>query len=392
MKLLFYRYGSICEPDIIAAFSELGHTTTEITEEITNKELSAQESIRLVSNFLLDHPTDFVFSINFFPSLSEVCKIFKIRYICWIVDSPVMELYSTSIQNAYNRVFLFDYVLYQEISPLNPDCIFYLPLAVNVKAKDAVISSASVQNRRVFASDVSFVGSLYTEKCAYDRLKNPPDYLNGYLNAIMKAQQKIYGYYFIENVLTDSIVEEFKAHFPNFYTYPAKSYLTDKITLSQLYIGNKITAMERLETMKALSETFPTAIYTGSDTSALPQIHNRGLAKTLTEMPIIFHESKINLNTTAKAIRSALPLRIWDVLGSGGFLISNYQEEIPQYLTVGEHLDMYSSTEELIEKCHYYLSHEKERKEIAQNGYELVCTHHTYEIRLTQLLTTAFAL
>lgn len=391
MKILFYRYGNICEPDIISALHSFGYQVMEITEEITNKELSGSDSIRIVSEFLLDHPSDCVFSINFFPALSEVCSIFKLRYLCWIVDSPVMELYSTSIKNNCNRVFLFDQTLYQEISPFNQDCIFYLPLGTNTKAKDKVISAATDKIRASFSADVSFVGSLYTEKCAYDRLTNPPDYLNGYLDSIMKAQQNIYGYYFIEEVLTDDIVQMFKAHFPYFYSYPAESFLTDKVTLSQLYIGNKITAMERIETMDVLSKHFRTTIYTGSDTSAFPKLTNKGLAKSLTEMPIIFHESKINLNTTSKAIRSALPLRIWDILGSGGFALSNFQEEIPMYLTAGQHLDIYCSMEELVEKCHYYLTHEKERLEIAQNGYEEVCAHHTYEIRLAELFTQAFA-
>ena len=33
MHILFYRYGSICEPDVIEAFQELGHTVEEICEE-----------------------------------------------------------------------------------------------------------------------------------------------------------------------------------------------------------------------------------------------------------------------------------------------------------------------------------------------------------------------
>ena len=37
MKLLFYRYGSICEPDIIAGFQELGLEVSELTEEISNQ-------------------------------------------------------------------------------------------------------------------------------------------------------------------------------------------------------------------------------------------------------------------------------------------------------------------------------------------------------------------
>ena len=40
MKVLLYRYGSICEPDIIDGMNELGHDVLEITDEIYNKELS----------------------------------------------------------------------------------------------------------------------------------------------------------------------------------------------------------------------------------------------------------------------------------------------------------------------------------------------------------------
>lgn len=108
MKILFYRYGSICEPDIIEGFEELGIEVSQITEEIANKNLVFGDSARIVSNYLLDHPHDAVFSVNFFPIVSDVCNIFKIPYISWTVDSPVMELFSKSIANPCNRVFLFD--------------------------------------------------------------------------------------------------------------------------------------------------------------------------------------------------------------------------------------------------------------------------------------------
>ena len=186
------------------------------------------------------------------------------------------------------------------------------------------------------------------------------------------------------------MVEEFKTHMPGFYQYPAESYLTDKTTVCQLYIGNKITAMERLATMRVLSENFHTTIFTGSDTSSFPKLINKGFAKTLTEMPLIFHNSKINLNTTSKPIRTGLPQRIWDILGSGGFVLSNYQSEIPEILKVGEHLELYGSLEELKDKCEYYLSHEKERKEIALAGFEEVAKNHTFAIRLEQLMKLAF--
>lgn len=392
MKLLFYRYGSICESDIIDGFSELGMEVLELTVEISNKSLSLQDSIKIVSDALLDQPADFVFSINFFPFLSEVCNIFKIPYLCWVVDSPVMELYAKSIQNIYNRVFIFDRKLFEEIHPFNPDCIFYLPLAVNIKQKDELIVKTSPSAMKRFSSDISFVGSLYTEKCPYDRLTNPPDYLKGFLNGLMEVQLKIYGAYIIEELLTDDIVSSFKKHLPGFYQFPEKSFLTDRITMSQLYIGNKISAMERVRTMDLLSQKYSVDIYTGSDTTALPKINNRGLAKSLTEMPLIFHGSKINLNITSKAIRSGLSLRIWDILGCGGFVLTNYQTELSDYFTLGEDLDCYDSFDELSEKIDYYISHENIRKEIAQNGYLKVKQSHTYPIRLEQMLKKAYHL
>lgn len=391
MKLLFYRYGSICEPDIIDSFQELGHTVQEITAEIANKSLTPQESIQIVSSTLLEHPADFVFSINFFPFLSEVCRIFKLPYLCWTVDSPVMELFATSITHSCNRIFVFDLAQYEEISPLNPGHVFHLPLAVNTKQKQRQILSASAAMRKKFTSDVSFVGSLYTEKCPYDKLSNPPDYLLGYLNGLMEAQIRIYGGFIIEELLTDEMVEEFKAHLPGFFTYPSSSYLTDRKTMAQLYIGNKISAMERLRVMKLLSERFSVDLYTASDTSSLPRIHNRGLAKTLEEMPIIFHNSKINLNITSKSIRSGIPLRIFDILGCGGFALTNFQPELPQFFRPGEDLVYYENLDDLAAKTDYFLRHESERKEIAHEGFETVKKHHTYPIRLEQMMGIAFS-
>ena len=37
MKIFIYRYGSLCEPDIIDAFRRIGLTVDEETAEIRNK-------------------------------------------------------------------------------------------------------------------------------------------------------------------------------------------------------------------------------------------------------------------------------------------------------------------------------------------------------------------
>lgn len=391
MNLLFYRYGSICEPDIIDSFRYLGFTVDEDTREIYNKELQPSECIKGLSALLRQKKYSFVFSINFFPSVSDVCNILGIPYICLIVDSPVLELFSTSLANKCNKVFIFDRRLYEEFLPINPDGIFHIPLATNVRGNWGTCEKAGAKDKKRFASDISFIGSLYTEKCAYNNTKLPAKY-KGYVDGLVEAQLRIYGYNFIEDCLTDDLVDEFIKARPELANFPESMNVNVRAVIAQHFISVKTAEQERIRFLRALSDKYRVDIYTGSDTSMMPNIHNKGFAKTLTEMPIIFNQSKINLNLTAKSIRSGLSLRVFDVLGCGGFLITNYQEELPEHFNIGEDIEAYYSLDDLMDKCEYYLSHEKDRLEIAHNGFEKVKKYHTYDTRLTQMLEIAFNL
>lgn len=389
MNLLFYRYGSICEPDIIDSFLHLGFQVDEDTREIYDKKLLPSECMKGLYDLLQKKSYAFVFSINFFPSVSDVCNILGLPYLCLIVDSPVLELFSASLANPCNKVFIFDRKLYEEFLQVNPNGIFHIPLATNVRGNYDTACRASASDRARFASDISFIGSLYTEKCAYNQTRLPEKW-KGYVDGLIEAQLRVYGYNFIEECLTDELVDAFIQARPELANFPESMNVNVRAVIAQHFISVKTAEQERIRFFQELSNRFHVDLYTGSDTSSMPRIHNRGFAKTLTEMPIIFHESKINLNLTAKSIRSGLSLRVFDVLGCEGFLITNYQEELPEHFVIGEDLEAYDSLDDLIGKCEYYLAHEKDRCEIAHNGFEKVKKYHTYDTRLTQMLEIAF--
>lgn len=50
-------------------------------------------------------------------------------------------------------------------------------------------------------------------------------------------------------------------------------------------------------------------------------------------------------------------------------MLSNYQEDFFDFFVPGEDFDFFDGTEDLLTKIEYYLSHEKERKDIAENGF-----------------------
>lgn len=389
MKILFYRYNSICEPDVMEQFEKLGLELDVLSNEIDNKALSPSERITLISDMLSKENYLFVFSINFFPSISDVCNIYKVPYVGWSVDSPLPEIYHKSIQNECNRMFVFDKKQFEDISPYNPGNVFHLPLGTNVERWDSVTSSVSAADRKKYASDISFIGSLYSEKDPFLKIENPSEYLLGFTDGLLKVQSELQGVNIIEKSLTSDIITELKEKLPGeFYPSEVTVKNMDSYSAAHSILGMHCATLERENILKALSEHFKVDLYTRSDVTPFkdyPNVICHGGAKTLTEMPKVFNLSKINLNITLRAIEKGASLRIWDIMGCGGFLMTNFQEEINDYLIAGEDYDFYADLGDLIEKCDFYLKNEDIRARIARTGYEKVKKFHTYANRMPEI-------
>lgn len=388
MTVLFYRYNNICEPDIISTFRELGMDVVEKTVSAAEKEASVTRRIELLSNTLRKIQPVFVFSINFFPILADLCSIYQTLYLCLTVDSPVLELFSKSIQHPTNRIFMFDRSQYDYFRPFNPDHIFHLPLAVNGKRFAGTIADISANDYAKYRHDISFVGSLYTEHNPFHTMPALPDYAAGYIDAIAESSLKIYGYNFMEESLTDDIIECIRTADHSLFSFSNTVKDAARYIAAHHYVGMQASETERIRTLNTLAERFNVHLYTGSGTACLHKVHTHGKINSLHEMPKVFFLSKINLNITIRPIQSGLPLRIFDILGCGGFLMTNYQPELSEHFIIGTDLEAYGSLEELTEKCEYYLSHEEKRRQIAKNGQQKALQNHSWQKRLTEMLRT----
>lgn len=385
MTVLFYRYGSICESYIIDAFNKLNINVVEETSEMDNKSLSPSDCIEIIRRSIETNRPVFVFSINFFPVIAEVCNIYKVLYLCWTVDSPVLELFSKSITHKTNRIFMFDKAQYDYFHGFNPNYIYHLPLASATEHFEKVINSITETDINKYQHDITFVGSLYTEKNPLRNLQNLPEYMNGYIKGLVEAKLKVYGYNFIEETLEEDIINAIQSADSSFFSLPDMVTNPARYIVAHEYVGMQVAETERIKTLNKLAKHFNVSLYTRSDCSMLENVHIYNGISTLTEMPKAFHLSKINLNMTIPPIQTGLPLRIFDILGCGGFLITNYQQELSEYFEIGVDLETYTSLDELIDKCAYYLNHDDERKQIAINGYRKVQTYHTYEKRIIDI-------
>ncbi|MBO4900784.1 MAG: glycosyltransferase [Lachnospiraceae bacterium] len=394
MKVVIHRYNSICEPGYIDAFKALGIDVVEDCLEMTEKNIPADVRISTIAELILKNKPMFVFSINFFPYISDICERLHVMYVCVSVDCPVTELWSTAVRNDCNRIFLFDRMQYLEVADENPGHIFHMPLGVNPLIK--------AQETGDFKYDVSFIGSLYNEKNPYADMAdalNPR--VRGLCEGLLAAQEMLPGQELLEAVIRqDEAGREIISEF-NKYTPSAVSGIGETIgdigafwTVNAC-LGTELTVRDRLILLSSIAESITDLgslhLFTRSDTSLLssvsPHTQVHGGISTLTEMPQVISSSRININTTMRPIRSGLPQRIWDVLGCGGFLLTNAQAEIPEYLVPGTHLEVFESPEEACEKVRYYLTHEDERLAIARAGYEEAVLGHTIAVRVKDMIT-----
>ena len=381
MNIIFHRYGNICEPDIMDTFSSFGLKVIEEDTEIHQKSIEPSLRVQLIAEKILAHSPLFVFSINFFPYISEVCERLHVTYVCLSVDCPVLELYSSSIRNKCNRIFLFDYHQYTQFHDENPDCIFYLPLAANVARWDGILHSAASKS----SYDVSFVGSLYNEKSVYPYL--PLSCKDREIcDQLLSTRTPLSGLYQTEDALTSQIVTVFKKADDNFYTLPDAFTDTDAFVAANYYLGMELSSRDRISLLGSLSEKFDVHLFTRSDTSSLPKVHCHGGVSTHTEMPFVFQQSKINLNITMCSIQTGLSQRIYDILGCGGFLLTNYQQEMFEYFEPDKEFVYYADYEDLMDKVDYYLEHDEERKLIAKRGCEKAHCLFGYQKRICEML------
>ncbi len=104
-----------------------------------------------------------------------------------------------------------------------------------------------------------------------------------------------------------------------------------------------------------------------------------------------FSAAAVNLNISYMEPWGEVPFsqvspRIFEILASGGFLVSDRPADMLELFTDGTHYAGFDSPDDLRETVRYYLDHPSEAGTIARQGLTHVLEHHTWEHRIGQLM------
>ena len=122
------------------------------------------------------------------------------------------------------------------------------------------------------------------------------------------------------------------------------------VDICQLFLARKLTGEQRAEILKLIAEKHPVRLYTADKISGMDKVEVCGPVDYVKEMPYVFKNTKINLNMTLRSIWTGIPLRAIDVMGCGGFLLTNYQADFLDFFEPGVDYVYYSDNNDLMKK------------------------------------------
>lgn len=96
-----------------------------------------------------------------------------------------------------------------------------------------------------------------------------------------------------------------------------------------------------------------------------------------------FCMSKVVFNIS---ITDDVNMRVFESMATGSFLLTNNIPTIGDIFKNGEHLVLYDSLNDMIDKADYYIKHDEEREKIALQGQKEVLEKHTYAYRIKKIL------
>lgn len=388
MKIAILDWKSFGLEDICEAFIQLGHDTCMCPyfDELESTDGGEREQgTERIKKWLRKEVPDAFFSFNYYPTIADACRQESLPYLAWVYDSPFVKLYDPSIIYPTNHVFVFDSVVYREFQSGRISTVQFLPMAAHVERLDRLQADSAFRNSLLYPKhEIAFVGSLYAEQhCFFERLTGIAEYTRGYLEGLIQTQQLVYGSNFIQSSLTDTVLKDMQQSLP----LQVRGVESLEYLFAQYVINREITKRERPALLSMLGKKFGVDIYTPMGATLIDGCVNHGLAEAYNQAPLIYKTAAINLNITLRSIASGIPLRAFEIMGSGGFLLTNFQEDFLSFFVPDEDYVYFESKEDLVDRTDYYLKHEDERRQIAANGKAKVAAAHTYLHRAQEMLS-----
>ena len=104
------------------------------------------------------------------------------------------------------------------------------------------------------------------------------------------------------------------------------------------------------------------------------------------DLPAFYPMSRVAFNCTSRQMKGAVNQRVFDVPACGGFVLTDYREQMEALFEPDSEIVFYKSRSEIGPKLKRWLTDDAGREKITAAARKRIMAEHTYEHRLTVLL------
>lgn len=325
-------------------------------------------------------------TVNYDAGLAAMCDELNVPLVVWEIDPTTDRTPTPPGTNDQIRMFT---LRESDVEPLRASGFMrveHLPLGVNTDMRYPTKNDGELGS-----IPVAFVGSSLKGRAArFRRLflqlhasfdccgSMTFEETEEQLESVLRAERADYSKY-----VTGDLVEE------KFGAFLAAAERSSTPADPRKWVAEIVASQKRIAYVSALADE---GIHVWGDSAwasvqkRSPKLTYHGTADFGKELTQIYSTALINIDVNRIYQRDAIPMRVFDVLACGGFLIAEYSEALAEQFDLGKELVAYRTLEELEQLVRHYRAAPAEVEQIAAAGLEAVRKRHTMKSRVARLV------
>ncbi len=325
-------------------------------------------------NFIREKKPDFIFAVDagIVRDEPEFFESTGVPVVAWFVDNPLVDM---GPHNIFDRLFVFSWDRLYIEPMLDLGCRFarYLPLATNPSSFRRLPPDRP--ECEPFRCDISFVGSSLADISIQPELEKVADPL-------------------VKKVLIEVIEAHSRMPHP-----PVGGLRTEaekrhgvRITYHDMRVLDYNLQVEGTfkYRVRAVNRLARRGIHVYGDDGWKQIIGDgvkfRGRIDYEKDLNKMYSASRINLNLSKTQLQTAVNQRVFDAPACGGFVLTDYREDAERLFDVEKEIAVFRSMDEMDELVERFLKDDSDREARARNARRNVLAHHTYAIRMREML------
>ena len=322
------------------------------------------------------------FAINYFPGIAEACAELEIPLIVWEIDPATDGLTPVGGTSDHVHIHTYRKSNVARFQAAGFRHVAYTPLAANTRKRTPCPDGGRM------GPDVCFVGaSMVDQAMAFRSL-----FLDAWAGAHpADPDARRHGLALLTGLLTqqrmqprDYLIPELMMRHMAAFVAAVEGHLPhDPVAL----VGEMAAAERRLTVAARLGgEGLHVWGDPGWKAAERHGVVHRGFAGHHQQLTTIYQQGKIHVDINRLYQLDIVPMRVFDVLACGGFLIAEHSPALEDLFSIGTELESWSTIDELVEKVRFYKDHPDDAKRIAAQGRRAVIERHTIAARVSSML------